>query len=265
MLICQISDLHIRAGRGLAYGRVDTACCLERCVESIRRLVPQPDLVIATGDLVDDGTPADYALLAELLAPIGLPLYLLPGNHDERHALRAAFPDHPYLNQWTPFVQYAIDDWPLRVIALDTVIPMQGAGRLCGERLAWLERTLGLEPDKPTAVVMHHPPFTTGIGHMDALGLADPDAFATVIARHAQVERVMCGHLHRSIMQRFAGTVASTCPSPAHSIALEIGSGGGDGFMLEPGGFQLHWWNGAALVTHTAQIGDWPGPFRFAG
>jgi hypothetical protein len=74
---------------------------------------------------------------------------------------------------------------------------------------------------------------------------------------------VVCGHLHRSIVQRFAGTVASTCPSPAHSSALEIGPDRGDGYTLEPGGYQLHWWSGSALVTHTAALGDWPGPFRY--
>jgi len=265
MLICQISDLHVRAGRSLAYGRVDTATCLERCVESIRRLHPQPDLVIATGDLVDDGTPADYALLAELLAPIGLPVYLLPGNHDERNALRAAFPDHHYLNQWAAFVQYAIDDWPLRLVALDTVIPMQGGGRLCNERLDWLDRALALEPEKPTLVMMHHPPFSTGIGKMDRIGLEDPAPFAAVLGRHRQVERVVCGHLHRTILQRFAGTVATTCPSPAHAVTLEIGADRGDRFSLEPGGYQLHWWNGSALVTHAVVIGHWPGPYPFRG
>jgi Icc protein len=265
MLICQISDLHIRAGRGLAYGRVDTASYLERCVAAIGRLDPQPDLVLATGDLVDRGDAAEYALLADLLAPLRPPLYLLPGNHDERGALQAAFPSHRYLHQCPPFIQYVLDDGPLRLVALDTVIPGQSGGELCPARLDWLEQTLRAAPSKPTAVVMHHPPFTTGIGYMDRIGLADPAPFGALIARHPQVERVMCGHLHRSIVQRFAGTVASTCPSTAHAVALELGPGRGDGYALEPGGFQLHWWSGTALVTHTAQVGDWPGPFRFAG
>jgi 3',5'-cyclic-AMP phosphodiesterase len=268
MLICQITDLHIRAGRGLAYGRVDTAECLERCVASIDAIDPQPDLVLATGDLVDRGEAAEYALLAELLAPLRPPVYLLPGNHDERGALRAAFPAHAYLRQSSsfhssPFIQYVVDDGPVRLVAIDTVIPGRTGGELCLERLDWLERTLSAAPSQPTVVAMHHPPFATGIGFMDKLGLDDPAPLAAVIARHPQVERVVCGHLHRSIVQRFAGTVASTCPSPAHSNALEIGPDRGDGYTLEPGGYQLHWWSGSALVTHTAALGDWPGPFRY--
>jgi 3',5'-cyclic AMP phosphodiesterase CpdA len=263
MLLCQISDTHIKAGRKLAYGIVDTASMLERCVAQILKLPQQPDAVIATGDLVDYGRPDEYALLRELLAPLTMPLYLLAGNHDERGELRASFPDHQYLRQWDPFVQYAINEHPLRLVALDTVIPMQGGGTLCAERLAWLDRTLKAQPDTPTVVAMHHPPFVTGIGHMDRVSLANVDALAHVIARHPQVERVIAGHLHRPITVRFAGTVASTCPSPAHQVALDLAVDAADNYILEPPGFQLHWWNGRALVTHTAYIGDFAGPYPF--
>ena len=268
MLLCQISDTHIKAGRRLAYGKVDTAGMLERCVQQVLALPQQPDAVIVTGDLVDLGRPDEYALLRELLAPLAsIPLYLLPGNHDEREALRGAFPEHAYLRQWTPFIQYAIDEHPLRLVALDTVVPMRGEGELCADRLAWLDRALAAVPDKPTVVALHHPPFVTGIGHMDKVGLAGRDDLAAVIARHPQVERVIAGHLHRPITVRFAGTVASTCPSPAHQVALDLAPDAADDFVMEPPAFQLHWWNGQALVTHTAYIGefDGPHPFRMQG
>lgn len=263
MLLCQITDTHIKAGRKKAYGIVDTATMLERCVDQILRLPQRPDAVIATGDLVDYGRPDEYALLRELLAPLTMPLYLLPGNHDERDGLRQSFPDHPYLQQWEPFVQYAIDDHPVRLVALDTVIPLQGGGELCSDRLAWLDRTLAQQREAPTIVALHHPPFTTGIGHMDRIGLKGADGLAQVIAKHPQVERVIAGHLHRPITQRFAGTVASTCPSPAHQVALDIAPDAADNYVLEPPGFQLHWWNGSALVTHTAYIGEFEGPYPF--
>ncbi len=271
MILCQITDLHIKPQRRLAYGVVDTATMLERCVEQILALPQPPDSVIATGDLVDLGRPEEYGLLRELLSPLlsgpgARPVYLLPGNHDERDALRASFADHAYLRQWSPFVQYVIEDHPLRLVALDTVIPGQGGGTLCGERLAWLDRTLSTSA-RPTVVALHHPPFATGIGHMDRISLAQADALARVIERHPQVERVIAGHLHRSITARFAGTVASVCPSPAHQVALDLDPEAPDRFVMEPPGFQLHFWNGDALVTHTAAIGrhDGPYPFREAG
>lgn len=264
MLLCQISDLHIKPDRRLAYRKVDTATMLERCVARILALPQVPDVVIATGDLVDFGTEAEYRLLRELLAPLTMPLYLLPGNHDGREGLRAVFGDeHPYLRQWAPFVQYAIDDHPLRLVALDTVVPGKGGGELCAERLAWLERTLAAQPWRPTVVALHHPPFATGIGHMDRVGLAGIDDLAEVIARHPQVERLIAGHLHRPIVARFAGTVATVCPSPAHQVALDLDPQAPDDFVMEPPAFQLHRWDGRTLVTHTAYVERFDGPYPF--
>jgi 3',5'-cyclic AMP phosphodiesterase CpdA len=99
---------------------------------------------------------------------------------------------------------------------------------------------------------------------MDRYGLLQgAPELAAIVATHPQVERVLCGHLHRPIQARFAGTLASTCPSPAHQIPLELVPAGVERFVLEPPGYQLHRWADGLLVTHTAVIGDWPGPYRF--
>lgn len=265
MILCQISDMHIKANGKLAYGIVDTAAMLRQCVAHILQLPQRPDAVIATGDLVDYGRTDEYALLRELLAPLTMPLYLMPGNHDDRDALRAAFPEHAYLRQWQPFVQYAIDAHPLRIVALDSVVHGAGGGDLCERRLQWLDETLTAAADRPTLVALHHPPFVTGIGHMDRVALSERGkaGLAQVIARHPQVERVISGHLHRPITVRFAGTVATTCPSPAHQVALDIAPDAADDYIMEPPGFQLHWWNGRQLVTHTAVVGEFAGPYPF--
>src|ERR687891_182941 len=105
MLIAQITDTHIKPEGLLAYRRFDTAAFLARAVDHILHLDPRPDVVLATGDLVDAGTAAEYARLRHLLAPLAMPVYLIPGNHDERDALRAAFADRA----WMPregFIQY---------------------------------------------------------------------------------------------------------------------------------------------------------------
>src|SRR5579864_527534 len=130
MLIAQISDLHIRRPGELAYRRVDTAMHLRRCIAHVTALRPQPDIVVATGDLVDSGAPEEYEHLAELLAPLPMPLYLIPGNHDERAALRAAFPRHRYLSDHQEFMQYTAAVGPLQLVALDTVLPGEPGGLL---------------------------------------------------------------------------------------------------------------------------------------
>jgi 3',5'-cyclic AMP phosphodiesterase CpdA len=262
-IVGQISDLHIKVQGKLSYRVVDCAAMLARCVEEILRLPQRPDVLLVTGDLVDFGRIEEYSHLRRLLAPLPMPYYLLPGNHDERSALRAAFPEHAYLRQWQPYVQYAIEDWPLRIVALDTVIPGEGGGRLDRARLEWLEETLS-RSKKPTLVIMHHPPFPTLIGHMDRIGLEGSDALEKIIARHPQVERILCGHLHRPIQYRFAGTIASTCPSPAHQVALDLAPDAKSHFKMEPPGFQLHAWReGMGVVSHTAFIGDFAGPYPF--
>jgi Icc protein len=263
-VVGQISDLHIGPPGKLLFRRVDSAAMLARAVQEILRLPQKPDVMVITGDLVDTGHPDEYAHLRRLLAPLPMPYYLLPGNHDERAALRQAFPEHAYLRQWEPFIQYAIDDWPLRLVALDTVIPGEPGGRLDQARLEWLGSALSREPRKPTLILMHHPPFPTFIAHMDGMVLEEPQALAAVVARHPQVERLLCGHLHRPIQFRFAGTLASTCPSTAHQVALDTLPQAPPKYNLEPPGFQLHAWRaGAGVVSHTAPIGDFAGPYSF--
>ena len=268
MLICQISDLHIKTPGKLSYGVVDTSSMLKRCVEHIHALKQRPDLILATGDLTDFGKPAEYAYLRDLLSPLGIPLYMIPGNHDHRENMIAAFPDHAYLAQTfttaQPFIQYAIEDLPLRILALDTVIPEQSGGELCENRLAWLEEKLQQAPVRPTLIIMHHPPFKTLIGHMDKIGLANADALKAIVKRHPQIERILCGHLHRPIQVRWAGTLASTSPSPAHQVVLDLSPDAPSQFVMEPPAYQLHQWNeDTGLVSHTAYIGQFDGPYPF--
>jgi 3',5'-cyclic AMP phosphodiesterase CpdA len=263
-LLAQVSDTHIRARGELTLRRVDTTAMLRACVENILRLEPRPDAVVLTGDLTDDGLPEEYAALRELLAPLAMPLYLIPGNHDDRDALRAAFPDHAYLRQSPRYIQYAIEDYPLRIVAADTLVPGETGGDLCEERLARLDRALGEAPDRPTVVIMHHPPFKTFIDAMDHHGLRNPKAFEQVIRRHPQVEAVLCGHLHRPIEARFAGTVARVAPSCAHQIVLNTVPGAPPQFALEPPAYRLHAYTPeTGLVSHTAYIGSYPGPYNF--
>lgn len=263
MILAQITDLHIKPPGQLAYRAVDTARCLAEAVAALNRLEPRPDAVLATGDLVDAGLPEEYALLRALLAPLAMPVYLLPGNHDERGAMRAAFRDHRHLGTDGP-IRYVVEDHAVRLVLLDSLVPGDGAGRLGDEQLAWLDATLGAEPARPTIVALHHPPFATMIRHMDAIGLADAAELARVVRRHDHVECVLSGHIHRPIQRRWAGTIASTAPSTAHQLLLDLAPGGPPAFRLEPPGYQLHAYApDGGLVSHTALLGDWPGPFPF--
>nr|WP_315425636.1 phosphodiesterase [uncultured Albidiferax sp.] len=263
-LLLQLSDLHIREPGRLAYDRLDTAPYLQQAVDSILRLPQQPDAVVITGDLTDFGRAAEYAHLHSLLAPLTMPVYLMPGNHDDREQMRASFAEHAYLGH-SGFVQFSVAVADLQLVALDTVVPGASHGSLCAERLQWLADTLDQQRDRPVVIAMHHPPFATLIGHMDDIGLLQGAAeLEALVARHPNVERIICGHLHRSIQVRFGGSIAMTVPSPAHQVCLDLAPDSASAWTLEPPGFALHaLGDGGQLVSHMAASGVFPGPYPF--
>ncbi|HEU0215634.1 MAG TPA: phosphodiesterase [Stellaceae bacterium] len=277
MLVAQITDTHILGAGKLfhsprraipadaepGWSFIDTAAYLTRAIAELNHMRPRPDIVVVTGDLTDHGGAEEYTNLRAILAAAEMPVYVIPGNHDSREGVRATFASDGYLPH-EGFLHYVVEGWPLRIVALDTHVPGSHHGELCAERLDWLDRTLSGRPSHPTLVMMHHPPFPTGIEHMDAHALYDPAAFAAVVRRHPQIERILCGHLHRTIDHRFAGTIAGTAPATAHQLILDMTPGAPAEFTFEPPGYQLHFWReGVGLVTHTAVFGDWPGPFPY--
>ncbi|MFI4987549.1 MAG: phosphodiesterase [Alphaproteobacteria bacterium] len=264
MIIAQITDMHVRPAGTLAYDRVSTNSMLEAALSHLNEMRPRPDVVIATGDLADGGLPEEYALLGDMLAVLDMPVFLVPGNHDERAALAGSFPGHAYLPRGGGFLHYAIDDYPVRLIGLDTVVPGAAGGLMCAERLAWFAARLAEAPGLPTLVFMHHPPFATGVKHMDEIGLAGSEAFAGIVRQHPQIERIVCGHLHRPIQLRWHGTLASTAPSTAHQVVLDLRHDAPAVFNLEPPACQLHVWDPVqGIVSHTSYIGRFAGPYPF--
>jgi 3',5'-cyclic AMP phosphodiesterase CpdA len=267
-ILVQLTDLHIREPGRLAYRRVDTSRYFRATVDSVLALKQRADAVVVSGDLTDFGRADEYASLREQIAPLeaaGLPVYLMPGNHDDRAELRRGFPQHAYLGEG-PFVQYAVDVGPLRLLALDTVVPMRSEGALDAERLAWLEAQLAACAGRPVVNALHHPPFETLIGHMDEIGLvAGAAELEAIVARHPNVERLICGHLHRAIDVRFGGTIASTAPGPAHQVCLDLDPAAESAWTLEPPAFRVHAWNPRErrLVTHLAASGRFEGPYPF--
>ena len=259
MLIAQITDTHVQMPGGPLDRHYDTAGHLARAVRHLNALRPQADLVLLTGDTVDGGTPAEYGRLREILADLQAPLFVIPGNHDDREAMRTAFAGDGYLPA-DGFLQYVLEDWPLRLIGLDTLVGGEPGGWLCQERLGWLAARLDEAPDRPTVLFQHHPPFPVGIKVIDRMGLQGAGDLAALLSRHRQVRHLLAGHLHRPVATSFAGTVATVCPSTAHQLALDLPPADRLAVVMEPPAAALLLWDEAAgsLVHHLSQIGDWP-------
>jgi hypothetical protein len=153
------------------------------------------------------------------------------------------------------FVNYVVDKFPLRLIALDTTVPDHDYGMMCAERLRWLDETLAAQPASPTLIFMHHPPFRTGVRWMDASGLYGGRLMEEVVSRHRQVVRVACGHIHRPIYLAWAGTIASTSPSTCHQVPLNLTAKGGLEYTMEPRAVQLHLWDKSyGLISHLSYV-----------
>jgi 3',5'-cyclic AMP phosphodiesterase CpdA len=214
MLIAQISDTHILARSSDDVVGAKRADNLRRCVADINR--QRVDAVIHTGDSVHHGAPEEYAHLREIVAELEAPLFLTPGNRDRHPALRAAFDTFQYLPRNGDFLHYAIDDYALRLVALDSVAAGERKGVFCSERLAWLNETLAREPKKRTVLFIHHPPFDIGDEYVGGYRRSrDAEDLAETVRRHPQVERLLCGHVHWSHRESWGGTIATTMPSVA--------------------------------------------------
>ena len=263
-VIAHVTDLHLRP-RGLACYRVsETNMLAARAIDALNALTPQPDAIVITGDLADTPNEVEYAGVQRLVNRLKAPVYVIPGNHDSSALMRETLTGVGPINEGSADkIHYAVTIGEVRLIALDTSVAGVPHGTLGEAQLAWLDARLS-ESDMPTLIAMHHPPATTGIRHMDGIGLTDTADFAEVIARHSHVERVMCGHVHRTIITSVAGTVMTLAPSTAHQVKLDLTDGDDGEFIMEPPAFFLHTHDaGAGVVSHLAYVEAHPGPFPF--
>ncbi len=256
MIIAQITDFHVGRRLETPDGVLDTFEQLRRAIEQLNALDPAPDVVLATGDLTNGAKPEDYARLKTAFASLRCPVYVIPGNHDDRARMRATFDDHDYMPGDSEFLHYVIEHHALRLIGLDTVVPGEIGGVMCQDRLAWFGARLAEAPERPTVVFMHHPPFDTGIPFFDRIGCRNGAAMGAVVARHPQIEAVLCGHVHRAISLRWHGTVIHVTPSPAYQYPLQLNDPDNIQPVLEPPAYRLCLWTpGVGLVSHLGFFG----------
>ena len=264
--IAQISDLHIKPPGTLAYGKVDTAKALERSVAALNTFIPAPDFVVISGDLADTPNTEEYDYLKRLLAPLKLPFAGIPGNHDSRDLMRAAFPDARYAFSSGPLNQ-KVEVGELDLLLMDSSVPGKPHGLLEPPTLRWLQQTLSSSTNRPALLFLHHPPFIAGIWHMDRQNLRNAPELADIVKRHPRVRLVATGHLHRAIVTMFAGVSCTICPAPNHAVDLDLAHLRQPSFRIEQPAFHLHTWfpdeGGGHLVTHQVPIGEFDGPHPF--
>jgi Icc protein len=243
-LLLQLSDPHL----GAEWGDGDPLGRLREAVARAAALPDRPDALVLSGDLTDNGSVAGYASLREALEPLGLEPHVLPGNHDEREPLRAAF---GLSGAGTEPVNHAADLGPLRLLCLDSTVPGEVRGVLDRERLGWLDAELAAAPQQPTVLALHHPPLDPGMAAWDDdnLGPADRLALAEVLGRHPQLRLVIGGHLHRTVTASLAGRPVLAAPSTYMQAAPDFGIGAAE-LTVPVAGFALHALRDGELSSH---------------
>ena len=247
-LLVQLSDPHV----GATWADADPVEGLRTAVESVRRFPDPPDAVLMSGDLAETAADEEYEVVRELLAQLGKPIYVLPGNHDDRDSLRRHF-DLPGAIG-TP-VQYAVDLGALRLVVLDSTRPGEERGELDAGRLSWLDAELTAAPDRVTLIALHHPPASTGNAAWDEIGLpaADRRALGDVLRGHPQVRRVVAGHIHRTMTAELAGRAVLAVPSTYVQTRLKFTSGEIE-TAAEPRGFAVHALLDGELASHVQPV-----------
>ena len=252
MLIAQITDIH------LGFDPDNPAEFNRKRLDQVLRYLAvgpnRPDMLFATGDLVDRGDTDSYRRLANALSTCAFPVHMCLGNHDDRANFCAQFPNVPVVDG---FVQYVVEQGGVRFLFLDTLEEGRHGGAFCDVRAGWLKAQLAEAPDVPTVIIMHHPPVEVGIEWMNT----HPDEpwvtkFADAIAGATNIKAILCGHLHRPIVVPWRGTAVAICASTAPQVSLDLTPIDPDKpddrpmIIAEPPAYALHWWNGRELVCH---------------
>ena len=234
MLLAHISDLHlILKPEPETPIRADIIATIKKLVADIMDFSPRIDVVVLSGDLTNNGTSEEYALLNELFSPLSDRILAVCGNHDVRSSFRQAFADCLPLEPGEK-IQYETVIDGSRFIALDTVIPGELKGRLTKESLAWLKQKLEKPFAGQTTIIMHHPPYISGINFFDRIGLLEGrEEFAEIIAQYPGPVNILCGHIHRPSQSLWQGAFVAVAGSPAFEVELDLHQDGAEPQCIE--------------------------------
>ena len=262
--LVQLTDFHLRPPGVLFQDVVDTDAYTSAAIDAVLARHGEADAILVTGDLTDLGEEEAYARAAMLLSRFSCPVLVIPGNHDSTPALREAFSAWPGIAD-APVAGkacHALRIGGVTVVSLDTAVDAPadgqrlGHGALGAQQLEWLDETLGAAG--PAFVAMHHPPFKVGIGFMDEVGLDDREDFAKVIGAHDNVLRIVCGHVHRTIVSQVGGAPALAVPGVAHQVVLALEEGAAPAIVMEPPAYAVHQINGGSVVSHVGYVDAFP-------
>lgn len=192
VLLVQLTDSHLFADTGDTLLGMDTTDSLQKVIDLVLEEQQTVDMILATGDLSQDGSSASYSRFLELTAGLNAASRWIPGNHDDVPAMQAACVG-------TDLLEPVLDIGNWRLTMLDSSIPGAVPGYLQQSQLALLERALSEAPERHHLICLHHHPVDIGCQWMAPIGLGNPDALFAVVDRFPQVRAILWGHVHQTI------------------------------------------------------------------
>ncbi len=259
--VVQLTDTHIVARGQRSFG-CDTAAYLADAVRATNAL--QPDYVLVTGDLTNNGEPAEYAHFRDVMRGLEAPYFAIPGNHDDPVTLRAELGAAHAPDSGGAKLRYSVDGYAIRTIALDVTRAHNNPGAELDEAtFAWLELTLASAPSTATVIAVHQPPFRTGLWFLDAFGFRGARRLKALVERSPHVGRVICGHVHCVRMAQWGRALAASAPSTAPQRVPEIfESRRIAAIRRERAGFAVHDWTPGEGMATTVYRRDDAGAYR---
>jgi Icc protein len=197
--VLQLTDVHLFDGEGGTLKGVNTRAALRAVLDDVRRRAWRPDLVLATGDLVHDESPAGYTVLAEMLRALDRPICALAGNHDNIDAMRASFADS------TIQIHGSVHNDRWRIVMLNSAVPGEDYGALDAGELARLDETLAQSAESFALICIHHHAVPVGSRWLDTIDVRQADPLFDILKRHPSVRAVLCGHIHQAFESRRNG------------------------------------------------------------
>ena len=213
----QFTDLHLQADPADELRGVRTHDTFVRVLQSARDWAQENaraddgEPILLTGDLAHDGRPETYKRLRDLLGDWLSRCHLIPGNHDNREAIRAVFPE--VVADDADFISFSVDAAGWRLVGLDSLVEGETYGKIARQQLDWLERQLSQHPDQPTMLFLHHPPFPVQSAWLDRIALRNPDELLEIVSSQPQVRVISAGHVHQEFSNMVDGLQMLTSPS----------------------------------------------------
>ncbi|WP_448571862.1 phosphodiesterase [Trichothermofontia sp.] len=215
MRVVQLTDTHLLADAHALQKGIATTASLQRVLAHLQAHPPRPDLLLLTGDLSQDESPQSYDRLVDLLTPLQVPSYWIPGNHDHPATMQRCCDRAPLRSG------KALQQAGWQLLLLDSSQPGEVGGYFSAATLDWLTQQLDTSP-LPTLIALHHPPCSVQAAWADAIGLSNSDAFLARIRPHRQVRLVIFGHIHQEFQTQIQGITFLAAPSTCHQFKPQV-------------------------------------------